>query len=159
LETVIAGFGPRGELPSPLPLSLSLSSPPPPLYSSLRAPFFSPARDPARPPRACASLRAAPSRRPRAACGPLLAPLARRAAPPQPPRAASWPPPRPPVVARGPSRPLAPRAWLHGAPARGPCPRAAWSPVRPLTPGSAAPRGSPSAFSRAWRSNLGLISF
>jgi hypothetical protein len=139
---VIAGFGPRGELPSPLPLPLPLSLP---------LPFSSPARDPSP-----ATSHARPLR---------AAPLARGVAPPLlPSRGAAPPGPRP--LGCGSLAPLRaaprPRRVASGpvvAPARGPCPRAAWSPVRPLTPGSAAPRGSPSAFSRAWRSNLGLISF
>jgi hypothetical protein len=38
---MITGFGPRGDLPSPLRLPLPLSSPPRPLSSSLCAPFLS----------------------------------------------------------------------------------------------------------------------
>jgi hypothetical protein len=40
LETVIAGFGPQGELLSSLPLPLSLPHPPPPLSSPLRDPVL-----------------------------------------------------------------------------------------------------------------------
>jgi hypothetical protein len=75
---------------------------------------------------------------------------------------------------RGPARPPAPQARLLGAPARSHGPRRGPG-ERPLPPGSVvpgatpgarplAPRGSPSTFpraqpQRAWRSNLGLISF
>jgi hypothetical protein len=119
---------------------LSLSSPPPPLSSSLRAPFFSPARNPARP-LARATLRAAPhcppgtaarpfpspSRGgvaplwpPRAAAWPSPVPLARRATPPQPPGVVARPPPWPPARRAAPSRSPAPRARLPSAPTRGP---------------------------------------
>jgi translation initiation factor IF-2 len=177
LETVIAGFGPRGELPSPLPLPLPL-------------PFFSPARGSPgarrgpRPPGARRRPSPAPSRE-----RPLrMAPLARGDTPPPAfsvrrcPSPASWrgaappgpgpsgaapwrpcarplgpgarPRPRPPGVAPG-ARPLPPDSVVPGA---APVRRAA------LVPGSAAPHGSPSAFphaqpQHAWRSNLGLISF
>jgi hypothetical protein len=50
LETVIAGFGPRGELPLPLPLSLFPSHSP--SFSPTRVPCASPARPQPRGPRA-----------------------------------------------------------------------------------------------------------
>jgi hypothetical protein len=75
---VIAGFGPRGELPSTLPLPLSL-----PL------PFFSPSRDPS--PRPLA--RAAPLAR---GAAPSPGPLARGGTPSPDPLAWRRPLPRPP---------------------------------------------------------------
>jgi hypothetical protein len=105
LETVIAGFGPRGELFSPpLPSpSLSLSLPlPPPLSSSLRAPY-SPV---AQPLVASSCGPAAPRPRPRAprrlARSPGLAPRGpapraqhSRAPAVVPPRSRALVPPRP----------------------------------------------------------------
>jgi hypothetical protein len=135
LEMVITGFGPRGELPSPLPHSLL--SPP--------STFFFPARPPVSP---CARTLV----RPRPPGGATLLP---RGAASAPPRRAPAPPPRPPAppgdTPRPPSWPWPPRR-AASAPARSPC------------PGSAAPRGLPSAFPRAQpqrvqRSNFSLISF
>jgi hypothetical protein len=114
LETVIAGFGPRGELPSP-----SLSSPPPPLSSSLCAPCY-PVVRPLR----------APSRAP-ATRSPGGSPAPWR------PRAPSPAAPRP-----APPRPAAPCSlprWLAHA-LVAPCP-GGYVPWRPRAPVAARPGG------------------
>jgi hypothetical protein len=73
LETVIARFGPRGELPSPLPLPLSLPLP---------LPFLLPCVPPSSPRRASPAPRRAP---PGGPCAPSPRPRAPRAVPPAPP--------------------------------------------------------------------------
>jgi hypothetical protein len=132
METVIAGFGPRGELPSPSP---SLSSPPPPLSSFLCAPCF-PLR--AHPCAASAPDGAAPGYPHRApllphgaASAPFPAwPLPSRQHGPCPSRgAARRPRARAPVCPRpgapAASRPATPRprapAWPRVPPARAAC--------------------------------------
>jgi hypothetical protein len=133
----------------------------------LRAPCFAPARDPARPPRACVPARDPP------------VPLARaslRATPPVPLARASL------ARRRSPSRsgvalPCLPGTVRGPVPAPGPSGVAPWRPcarprpparplsgARPLAPGSTAPRGLPSAFPRVQpqrvrRSNFSLIGF
>jgi hypothetical protein len=115
LETVIARFGPRGELPSPSP---SLSSPPPTLSSPMCAPFLPVAR-----PRWLGLLRVGSS-----------APMPRPHARPRVlgvPRPASCPPRPWPLHARArrrrrlgpiPVAPPAPGAWCPAAPrARASC--------------------------------------
>jgi hypothetical protein len=105
---VIAGFGPRGELPSPLPISLLL-----PL------PFLLPCAPPVSPSRAPCS----PSRAPR---WPLLAPAACSPTRPAPLAAAPRTPSGSPVpCGPAPLWPCAPAAVRPGGPAsrpRRPCP-------------------------------------
>jgi hypothetical protein len=131
LETVIAGFGPRGELPSPLPLPLPLSPPPPPLPFPLRG---FPVRVPyvlAAPwPRASAPWRwLAPAASPEA---PALV------APARPRSAAARPTPSPAALPRA-RRPSAPRPRAPPA-ARPPRP----CPARPAPcPGVRVPRARP----------------
>jgi hypothetical protein len=121
LETVIAGFGPRGELPSPSP---SLSSPPLPFLLPC-APPASPSRAPSGGSTSCAaparpgSTLSRPASRPSTPVAPRTWPLRARARRRLGPVPVAPPAPAAPVAPRPRARrPGAPRARVPARPTR-----------------------------------------